>query len=226
MSLPTFDPHPYGCPLSLGCTPSEMPDRVLQIVLRLRDLLFPTVHVVNPSRGASYPLLNLHARADDDHPRVVLFPGWEDDRASVRRRLDYGRQFTLLQRIQEAGVRGEQLEQWRGEPLDGGSDEPVLLPVAVTALQMTGVIHDLQAYLGDLLRVRVLPLPRASGADLQVVRLYAPTDEALPRLMLYPAWASAAETPRGRVSHEQIAARLASEPTQEVSASELLGLSG
>lgn len=207
MSPLALDPHPYGCPLGLACTPSEMPDRVLQIVLRLRDLTSPTVHVVNPSRGASYPILNLYADADDARPRVVLFPGWEDDRASVRRRLDYGRQLTLLQRIHDAGVPGEQLEHWHGEALDGLADRPLLLPMAVTAPRMLGVAHELFDALGDVLRITIAALPRPDGPDLQAVRVYAP-GEARPRLVLLPGWSTSAEAPRDRVDATAAAAWL------------------
>lgn len=213
MSPLALDPHPFGCPLGLACTPSEMPDRVLQVVLRLRDLTFPTVHVVNPSRGASYPILNLYAHADDPRPRVVLFPGWEDDRASVRRRLDYGRQLTLLRRIHDAGVPGEQLEQWHGDALEGLVEVPFEVPMAVTAPRMVGVAHELFDAMGDLLRITVATVPRPAGPDLHVVRLYAP-NEARPRLILFPGWWSALESPRDRVDPAAVAAWLQGEATR------------
>lgn len=207
MALPALDPHPYGCPLCLACTPSEMPELVLQAVLCLRDLLFPTIHVVNPSRGASYPLLNLHADPRDERPRLVLFPGWEDDRASVRRRVDYGRQATLLQRIHASGVRGERLEEWHAEPIDAVADAPLCLPLAVTAHRMAGVVYELLDYLGDKLRLTVVTLPRAPRLDVHVVRLYAPAEHR-PRVTLVPGWSAAAEIPRARVDAETAAAWL------------------
>ncbi|MCA9567576.1 MAG: hypothetical protein KC656_07025, partial [Myxococcales bacterium] len=59
MTLPSLDPHPLGCPIGIALTPSEMQKAVAVICLKLRDIAFSTVHVVNPSKGEAYPMLNL-----------------------------------------------------------------------------------------------------------------------------------------------------------------------
>lgn len=209
MALPALDPHPFGCPICLAHTPAQMPEVITQLVLKIRDLLFPSVHVINPSRGQSYPILNLHVDEDDDRPRVVLFPGWEDNRGSARRRLHYGRQVTLLQRIHDAGVRGERMEDWRGEPLPGVQDEPLQLCLAVTADGMLDAARDLNEYLGDQLRVTLTQVPQEHGPDLVITRLYAPNREKNPRLVLFPAWRGVVENPSDRLERDDLAEILA-----------------
>lgn len=202
MALPSLDPHPYGCPICVATTPANMPEVITAVYLRLRDLLFPSVHVINPSKGQSYPILNLHVDEEDERPRVVIFPGWEDNRESVKRRLGFGRQMTLLKRIHDAGVRGERLEDWRGSAPSMDEDEPLNLSVAVPAPRMVDIVHDLYDYLGDQLRMTVTTVEQEQGLDLHVLKLYAPTQEKKPRIVLLPGWTTATERASDRVTEE------------------------
>lgn len=183
MAQLNFDPHPLGCPLGIAVTPDEMQIAVAQICLRLHDLVFPTVHVVNPSRGKSYPMLNLHLQKGDGRPRMVLFPGWEDD--TRKRRVNWKRQSTLMKRIADAGVEGETLEL---NDKERDSDQPFEASLACPATAMDSRILDLNDYLGDVLRITVGSVRQDRGPDMKVVRLYAPNAEKVPRLIFYPGW--------------------------------------
>lgn len=187
MAPGAFDPHPHGCPVGLRFTPSEMPDVVTAICLKLRDLLHGSIFVINPSRGQAYPVLYLYTDPDEALPRVVFFPGWEDDGKAARRRVDFARQTTLLQRIHDAGVAGESLESWRGAPSDRTGPGPLQLPLGVPAPQVDEVVHDLFERLGDLLRITVTRVPGRDG-PISVTRLYSLVDEKRPRLVLFPGW--------------------------------------
>jgi hypothetical protein len=197
MALPTLDPHPLGCPLGLALTPEEMQPAVIRLCVKLRDLIFPTVHVVNPSRGRSYPMLNLHTHRGSETPRLVIFPGWEDDKRE--RRLDWKRQATLMKRIRDAGVEGETLDLGDKEADDR---EPAEFSLACTAAQMDGAIHDLNDYFGDVVRITISTVKQQSKSDLKVIRLYAPNAEAAPRLVFYPGWTGDTEEPAARISDE------------------------
>ena len=111
MALGAFDPHPFGCPLGLRVTPSDMTDAVVAACVKL-DVLHPCIYVINPSKGQPYPVLFLYADQGDKIPRIALFPGWEDDKREYRR-VDYARQATLLQRIRDGGLPGESPESYR-----------------------------------------------------------------------------------------------------------------
>lgn len=153
----------------------------------MADLFSFSVHVVEPSRGQAYPLLNL-LTDDQERPRVVLFPGWEDARR--RRRVDYKRQALLLQRIHSNGVTPEPVEELA---IGADHDDPLILRLACTAARMPQAICDLDDYLGDTLRITVQTLDPRSPIPLRVVRLYAPTSESAPRLIAIPGWRAAAE---------------------------------
>lgn len=197
MSL-QFDPHPYGCPVALAVNPEDFRALVPEIVMRLTDVFAFTVHVVEPSRGQPYPLLNLQPESDDP-PRMVLFPGWEDLRR--KRRVDYKRQSTLLKRIHMAGVTPERVEDLAGF---GNTilDDPLVVRFAATAAQMPQVIVDLDHYLGDTLRITVQTLDANKPVPLRIVRMYAPTSESAPRVIGFPGWRSATEVVRDRLSDD------------------------
>lgn len=182
-----FDPHPYGCPVSVAVAPEAMTPAIIAVYLQLRDLVHCSVIEINPrkGRGDSYPLLQLFSMPDDTKPRLVLFPAWEDNRRS--RRLGYARQFTLLQRIHDAGVAGEDLEAFRGVDDQQRSVEPVVVQLSVAFDGMTGLINELLEYLADLAKVVVLRVARPEG-ELLAVRIYGVGPEDLPRLVLLPAW--------------------------------------
>ncbi|MCB9676766.1 MAG: hypothetical protein H6737_16740 [Alphaproteobacteria bacterium] len=197
MALPALDPHPLGCPLGIALTPDEMQAAVVQICLHLHDLMFPTVHVVNPSKGKSYPMLNLHTQRGDGRPRLVIFPGWEDQER--KRRVEWKRQSTLMKRIADAGVEGETLDLNEKERETEGPFETSL---ACTAAQMDQMILDLNAYLGDIMRITVGTIKQTAKADIKVVRLYAPNSEKKPRLIFYPGWTGESESEEARVDDE------------------------
>ncbi|MEZ4319823.1 MAG: hypothetical protein R3F61_20090 [Myxococcota bacterium] len=194
MALPALDPHPLGCPLGIALTPEEMQAAVVQICLHLHDLVFPTVHVVNPSKGQSYPMLNLHRQRGDGRPRLVIFPAWEDQERS--RRVGWKRQATLMKRIADAGVEGETLDLNEKER---ESDGPFEVSLACTATEMQSMILDLNAYFGDLVRLTVGTITQAEGPDLRVVRMYAPNAEKKPRIIFYPGWTGVTESDDGFV---------------------------
>lgn len=198
MALPTLDPHPLGCPLGLALTPDEMQTAVARICLKLRDLVFPTVHVVNPSKGKSYPMLNLHTHKGSPTPRLVIFPAWEDPK--YQRRLNWKRQATLMKRIRDAGVEGETLDL--GDKESDDTLEPAEFSLGVTAADMDSAIHDLNDYFGDVVRITVATISQTSKPDIKVVRLYAPNGEQAPRLVLYPGWTGTDEEEVNRVTDE------------------------
>jgi hypothetical protein len=187
----SFDPHPYGCPVSVAAAPDTMTRQITEVYLQLRDLVHCKVIEINPrkGRGDSYPLLQLFSMPDDPKPRLVLFPAWEDN--ARRRRLDYGRQHTLLQRIHDAGVTGEDLEVFRGVVDRQRSAEPVVVRLAVARDAMTGLVNDLLEYLADLAKVMVVKVPHPRG-EVLAVRIYGvgPEDDVA-RLLLVPAWGEA-----------------------------------
>ncbi|MEQ1503258.1 MAG: hypothetical protein ABMB14_13560 [Myxococcota bacterium] len=190
--MPTFDPHPFGCPIGLRVTPTEMPDVVVAVCVKLRDLLHPSIYVIRPSKGQPYPVLFLHRDPHDHAPRVVLFPGWEDDRRPSGRVIDYGRQITLLERIAGAGVAGESLESYRGSASrPSNAPGPVLLPLAGEPGEVDLVLHDLHEHLGDTLRNTITRVPSGLPAgDAPLVRSYVHAGEVRPRVVWYPAWAA------------------------------------
>lgn len=185
---PTFDPYPFGCPIGIAAEPDAYRSLLPQLVTRLMDMFFFSVHVVEPSRGQPYPLLNL-LRERDRRPSVVFFPGWEDRRR--RRRVDFGRQSTLLQRIHDNQVSPDRVEDVM-QMSETVFEDPLLLNFAVTSPQMPHVISDLDYYLGDRMRITVQTLDAKSPMPLRIVRIYAPTDEHEPRLIAFPNWRSAA----------------------------------
>jgi len=200
----SLDPHPLGCPVGLAVTPSEMTDLVSRIYLQIRDLLHLSVHVISPRRGDPYPILNLY---EDDAalvPRVVCFPGWESDKATSKRRLGYARQVQLIQRIADAGVEGEDLESYRG--IAGRrSPQPLQLSLGHPEAQLDGVLIDLDAKLGDLVR---LTLTRVSHRKqtASAIRVYGPVDAGAARLVLWSGWFGGAEGPAKRIDKEVRAA--------------------
>jgi len=197
MALPALDPHPLGCPIGIALTPDEMQDAVVQICLHLHDIVFPTVHVVNPSRGKSYPMLNLHTQRDDGRPRLVIFPGWEDQQK--KRRVGWKRQATLMKRIADAGVEGEMLDLNEKER---ETDGPYQVSLACCAMRMDELILDLNDYFGDVVRITVGTIPQKEKADIKVVRLYAPNSETKPRLIFFPGWTGDAEIQMNLVTDE------------------------
>lgn len=188
MALPALNPHPFGCPIGLALNPVQMQAIVPAICTKLRELVHPTVHIVNPSKGQPYPMLNLHADVGEPVPRLVLFPGWED--ATQTRRIGWKRQGVLMKRIHDAGVTGETLD-----PRDAvvEQDKPLVLCAAVTAVEMEGVVSDLFDYLGDSVRLTVGKINGDSGPPVLIVRIYALTAEREPRVILLPAWTSTDE---------------------------------
>jgi hypothetical protein len=195
MALPALDPHPLGCPLGIALTPDEMQKAVVQICLHLHDLCFPTIHVVNPSKGDSYPMLNLHTQRNAVRPRLVIFPGWETKQRT--RRVGWQRQATLMKRIADAGVEGEMLDLTEKER---ETDGPYEVSCACVASDMDGLIVDLNDYLGDVMRITVGTLREEDAPDLKVVRLYAPNSEKKPRLIFYPGWTGTEETEDTRIT--------------------------
>ena len=199
MALPSLNPHPLGCPFALALDPDEMQRTVPWICLKLRDVAFPTVHVVNPSRGKSYPMLNLHANKGDKLPRVVFTPAWED--LERKRRVEWKRQSTLMKRIHDAGVEGEHIDAVDSDEDDG---KPLLLSLAVTATEMRNVVLDLNDFLGDMIRITVGRIRGdGKGPEVMVIRVYALNAETHPRLMLFPGWTTADESPEGWFTDEQ-----------------------
>lgn len=189
-----FDPHPYGCPLAIRVVPSEMSEVVAAVCVQLGDLLVPSIYVINPSKGQSYPVLFLSADRTDPSPRIVLFPGWEDNRRSDKRRLDFARQTTLLRRIHDGGLPGESLESYRGAATDRLPPGVLVLPLAASLPEVDGMIADLYHRLGDHLRITVTQVPQIKGRpNLPVVRCYALAEETRPRIVWVPGWAAPGE---------------------------------
>ena len=196
-----LDPHPLGCPVGVACIPSQMPELLVAICVKLHDLLHPTVHQINPSRGQSYPILNLYALPEEAVPRLVIFPGWEDNRGGARRRLGYSRQVMLLDRIHQAAVRGEDIEEQPDTPISQ-DNEPFLMGVASTAAQFDDLVYDLYVSVGDVLHLTVASLRQEGAPDLRVIRAYAPSDHSL-RLVLFPSWAGETESREAQIGAEQ-----------------------
>ena len=212
-----LNPHPFGCPLGIARNPDEMPEFVAEICVRLMDVLGFSVHVIEPSKGQRYPLLNM-VRDGESGPRMVIFPAWEDNKR--RRRLDFKRQFALLKRISDNDVNPERIEDFTAKHATTLLDDPMLVPVARTAAQMPSFITDLDAALGDLFRITVQTLDASSPIPTRVVRLYAPTEESMPRVFFFPGWRAAAERARDRMVEEDclsLLERLEVEQTKEVS---------
>ena len=200
----TLDPHPLGCPLGLAVTPSEMTGLVSRIYLQVRDLLHLSVHVIQPRRGDPYPILNLYEDDAATVPRVVCFPGWESDKPTARRRLGYARQVQLIQRIADAGVEGEDLESYRGTT-GGRNPQPLQLSLGHPEAQLEGVLIDLDAKLGDLVRITLTRVEHERGT-VSALRLYGPVDDRAPRLVMWPGWFGDAEGPARRIDKELRAA--------------------
>lgn len=197
MALPSLNPHPLGCPFALALDPDQMQKTVPWICLKLRDVTFPTVHVVNPSRGKSYPMLNLHVDKEARLPRVVFTPAWEDP--DHKRPIGWKRQATLMKRIHDAGVEGESIETFDVE--DDG--KPLVLTLAITAPEMSSALHDLNDFLGDIVRITVGNIKNAGGPDIMAIRLYAPNAENTPRIIMLPGWTGVDDTPAGWVDDER-----------------------
>lgn len=182
-------------------TPSEMTELVSRIYLQIRDLLHSSVHVINPRKGDPYPILNLYEDDAATVPRVVMFPGWENDRASARRRLGYTRQVQLIQRIADAGVEGEDLESYRG--ITGGrSKRPLQLSLGLPEAQLENVLIDMDAKLGDLVRITLTRITWR-GDTASAIRLYGPVDDGAARIVFWPAWFGNAEGPAQRIDKEK-----------------------
>jgi hypothetical protein len=219
----TFNPHPLGCPIGLAVTPAEMTELVPRLAMQLRGLVHLTVHVINPRKGDSYPILNVFADESDTSPRVVLFPGWEDNRRTEGRRIGFARQQTLLQRIHEAGVEGEGIEEYRGK---NDAPGPLVLSLGVPNGGMRTIASDVQEYLGDCLRLTwtELPFPVSAGAaprpPLAVLRVYAPAGEDRARLVLFPGWFGDQEGVAGawlnQNDREALLGRVNREPIREL----------
>ncbi len=185
MNLASFDPHPWGCPIGIRATPADMPELVSAVCLKLRDVLRASIYVIHPSRGQPYPVLFLHASdAKEGAPLLALFPEFED--TGRKRRVDYGRQTTLLRRIAEAGVPGETFESYRGLPSARVGAGPVELPLATDGADMEPVLHDVYERLGELLRITVTRV-WVGEREIPVLRVYVLDDERHPRLLIYPA---------------------------------------
>ncbi len=191
MTPPVLDPYPLGCPIGIALTPAEMQQAVALICQKLLDIACTSVHVVTPSRGDAYPMLNLLSHRGASKPRLVLFPGWEDARR--RRRITWKRQDTLMRRIRAARVEAEPMEVAENDGNEGG---PFVCSLACTAAEMDALIHDIDAYVGDLARITVTKFPW-EGENLRVVRIYAPNGEPTPRLVFFPGWFGDEETPAG-----------------------------
>ncbi|MFT4626194.1 MAG: hypothetical protein ACI8PZ_004870 [Myxococcota bacterium] len=226
MTLPPLDPHPHGCPLALAVTPAQMPDAVRGICRKVSDLLSPALHVIDPSRGHRYPILSLYASESDPTPRIVLFPGWESNSGSRRRRIGFARQVTLLQRITEAGVHGEAVNVENGD--DPDSDPPLTISLACTAVHMPGQVRDLYDYLGDRVRMTVTLVDGGPGAgEVPVLRVYSPFRDQSPRLVLVPAWTGIAERSAARIApkhRDSLVEELADGSAGEVEVEDYLGL--
>lgn len=203
-----FDPHPHGCPLTLAVPPQDMPAAVKTVYVQLRDLVHCAVLEVAPQKRRAYPLLQLFALPDDKRPRLVLFPAWEDDGAT--RRLDFDRQYQLLQQIHDEGVEGEPLEAFRGIVDRQRAVEPPVLRVAFTVDGMKGLVDDLLEYLADLARVMVVKVP-LDRKPVVVVRIYGVGPETVPRLVLVPYWGNDGE-PLDEASQSRLLAALAGRP--------------
>lgn len=209
MGLPQLDPHPFGCPVGLAHTAAEMRELIGGVSMRLRDLLHPTIHVINPSKGAPYAILNLHADSAENRARVVLFPGWEDNKETKRRRLKFTRQHALLKRIVDAGVPGESLEDYRADLRPDDHRAPVHVSLDCTAADMDARIHDLYDYLGDYLRITVAVLTQGTRMPpIRILRLYGVAEERVPRVVLFPGWVGTEEVEGQRIRAEQRAALL------------------
>lgn len=198
MTLPNLDPHPLGCPVGIAVTPVEMQQAVAVFCLKLRDIAISTVHVVNPSKGDAYPMLNLLSDRSDERPRLVLFPGWEDK--GRRRRISWKRQDTLMKRISQAGVEAEVIEP---DDIEGDDGKPFEVSLAAPASEMDSLIHDLDDYLGDIARLTVTTLERHNGVDIRVVKLYAPNSESTPRIVFYPGWTGSKEVESALVDDDK-----------------------
>ena len=224
MAFGAFDPHPYGCPLGLRVTPSDMTDAVVTACVKL-DVLHPSIFVINPSKGQPYPVLFLYGDAGDAVPRIAFFPGWEDDRRQ-RRRVDYERQTTLLQRIHDTGVKGESPESFRRGRSDRFGPGPLMLPLAVSAPEMESVVRDLYDRLGALLRMTYTRVAQGRGRpELLVVRIYVLDDEKRPRMVLFPGWALADEQEEiDRALMEELMARIVDQRLAEVPLEALFAL--
>lgn len=193
-----LNPYPHGCPIALAADPQAFRELVPELVMRLMDVYSFSVHVVEPSRGEPYPLLNVLPEPGRS-PSVVLFPGWEDARR--KRRVDFKRQATLLDRIRKNGVAPERVEDvvaLNATVLD----DPLIVNFAVTAAQMSILIGELEQFLGDRMRVTVQTVDPKRPIPLRIVRLYAPTSESAPRIIGFPGWRAAVENPEDELGED------------------------
>lgn len=193
-----LNPYPHGCPLAVSADPQAFRAMVPELVMRLMDVYSFSVHVVEPSKGEPYPLLNVLPEAGTA-PAVVLFPGWEDARR--KRRVDFKRQATLLDRIRKNGVAPERVEDvvsLHGTVLD----DPLILNFAVTAAQMPVLIGEVEQFLGDRLRMTVQTIDPRRPIPLRILRLYAPTSETSPRVIAFPGWRAAVENPEDELGED------------------------
>lgn len=210
----SFDPYPFGCPLCVSATPSQMREVLTVVCLKLADVFQPSIHVINPSRGKSYPICSLLIPGEGK-PRFVIFPGWEDDDESPKRRVNWGRQVTLLQRIADAGVRGETLQQYGALSRSADSADAQVLPIATTAADLPTVLGDVNTFLGDVLTLRVALVPDGDGNLVHVVGAYFES-EPFPRLWLMPAWKGRAETLENRLARHELEALAAAVHEQNI----------
>jgi hypothetical protein len=199
MDFPALDPYPYGCPVGLFATPSEMGGIVRSLAVKLRDVVHVAIHVVRPSRGAPYPVLSLYADEDDAVPRVLLFPAWEIDRRDPKRRLGYERQVTLMKRMHEGGVQGEAIPHT--EAPDGGGT--VVVALAASPSDVREIARDLADRLGDLLHFSI-----AERNDVAAIRAAGPGADRKPRVILTPAWRAAGEQDADIVSTTWVISQL------------------
>lgn len=166
---------------------------VTAVCAQVSDVLVPSTYVIHPSKGQSYPVLFLSADRHDPVPRIALFPGWEDNNRSERRRLDYQRQSSLLQRIHDAGLPGELPENLE-LPSASLPSGVLVLPIAAAVPEVEGMIADLYLRLGDLLRITITRVPQPKERPyLPVVSCYALAEEPRPRIVWVPGWASPGE---------------------------------
>ena len=214
-----FDPYPLGCPVGLVATPEDFQAIVPELVMRMHDVFKFSVHVVEPSRGQPYPLLNI-LRKKNDPPSLVFFPAGED--AKRKRRVNFKRQSELLSRIHKSSVPPERVEDVVA--IDGTiHDDPLVLRLACTAAQMPQAIEDLHTYVGDKMRVAVQTLNGNDPIPLRIVRLYAMDISA--RIIAFPGWRAAAERAQDAFSEEDCYAmleRTVVEAVSEVDAPEFL----